>query len=478
MSQAAVAHSGLLKSSFGRPVWGRLSLSLRFLLAASIVVLIGMAVIGSWVAARIEDGVIKAASVAAQAYIDEFVAPQLQELARGAEISDSSKKALDQVLSPLATSKPILAFRIWQGRKVVYSNRKDVIGKVFPETEALAAAWKGIVVGELDHTSEEHLSGTVPAHTPVLEIYAPVRDRENPSNIVALAETYEVAADLKRELRTAQFQSWLLVGAVALAIMGSLFGIVHNGSRTIERQRVSLEQRISELSRLLAENGELRRRVNQANERMADTNERLLRRIGADLHDGPVQLLGLSLLKLGDLCEAIEEAKPEMLANTDAADIMRGALTEALQEIRNLSAGLPPPDIEKLSLKDTLQLAARKHQQRTGTTVRCELDINDVDVPFSMKTCLYRFAQEGLNNAFQHAGGAGQAVIARSDRGRLDVRIADEGPGLSGGRGGPKGGGQGLSGLRDRVESLGGTFEIISGIGKGTTLVARFGPDE
>jgi signal transduction histidine kinase len=478
MNQAAVVDSGLLKGLSGERRWGRLSLSLRFSLAASIVVLIGMGVIGSWVSARIEDGVIKAASVAAQAYIEEFVAPHLQELAAGTDISESHKAALDEVLSPHATSKPILAFRIWQGRKVVYSNRRDIIGKVFPETEALAAAWKGTVVGEFDHTSEEHLSGTVPSHTPLLEIYAPVRDREDASRIIALAETYEVAADLKHELSTAQFQSWLVVGAVTLAIMGSLFGIVHNGSRTIERQRRSLEERISELSRLLAENSELRRRVNQANERMADTNERLLRRIGADLHDGPVQLLGLSLLKLGDLCEAIEESNPQILANSDATDIMRAALSEAIQEIRNLSAGLSPPDIEKLSLKDTLQLAARKHKQRTGTEVRCELDIENVDVPFSLKTCLYRFAQEGLNNAFQHAGGAGQVVTARRRAGELEVRIADAGPGLAAGPGFSRGGGQGLGGLRDRIESLGGTFEIHSEIGKGTTLVARFGTVE
>jgi signal transduction histidine kinase len=447
---------------------------LKFSLAASVVVLIGMSVIGSWVSARIEEGVIKTGAAVAEDYIDDFVTPHLQELVRGTEISDEHKRAIDQVLSPHATSKPILAFRIWKGNRVVYSNRPDVVGKEFPETHALARAWKGTAVGELDHTSEEHLAGTVPPDTPVLEIYSPVRERGNPANVIALAETYEVAGELKEEMRSAQFQSWLVVGAVTLAIIGSLLGIVHNGSRTIDRQRASLEQRINELSRLLAENGELRRRVNQANERMAENNERLLRRIGADLHDGPVQLLGLTLLKLGDLCDSIEEVNPEILVKTDATETMRGALAEALQEIRNLSAGLAPPDTEKLSLRDTLELAATKHEQRTATAVRRQFELPDVAIPFSVKTCLYRFAQEALNNAYQHADGVGQAIVARCDRGRLEVEVADDGPGLPFGGAIRSGGGQGLSGLRDRVESLGGIFEIRSQEGKGTRLKAQF----
>ncbi len=422
-----------------------------------------MAVIGSWVSSRIEDGVIKNASTLADDYVHDFIAPHLQELAVGPDISDEHKQALDQLLSPHATRKPILFFRIWQGNTVVYSNQKEDIGKAFPETEALARAWKGSVVGEFDHTTEEHRSKSIPPNLPILEIYAPVRSADN-SRIIALAE-----------LTTVKFQSWLFVGFVTLAIIGSLFGIVHNGSRTIDQQRASLEQRIAELSRLLAENGELRQRVNQANERMAETNERLLRRIGADLHDGPVQLLGLSLLKLGDLCEAVEETNREILTRTDAAEIMRGALVETLQEIRNLSAGLAPPDIEKLSVRDTLKMVAGKHEQRTNTQVRCQLDMHDVSVPYPVKTCLYRFAQEGLNNAYHHAGGVRQALLATCDQDKLEVRVVDEGPGMAPHRQAGGTGGQGLSGLRDRIESLGGIFEITSAAGKGTCLVARFG---
>jgi len=102
-----------------------------------------------------------------------------------------------------------------------------------------------------------------------------------------VSEFYEDAEALKRNLFKANLQSWLAVALVTLAMLGALSGIAFRGSRTIEHQRVSLEQRISELSRLLSQNELLRNRLQQTSRRTAEINERYLRRISADLHDGP-----------------------------------------------------------------------------------------------------------------------------------------------------------------------------------------------
>ena len=82
-------------------------------------------------------------------------------------------------------------------------------------------------------------------------------------------------------------------------MMGLLAGIVLRGSRVIAQQRGALEQRIGELSQLLAQNVELRQRVQGAAARATALNERYLRRISAELHDGPAQLLALASLRLG-----------------------------------------------------------------------------------------------------------------------------------------------------------------------------------
>jgi len=469
---SAVSQFTRLPIALARAAWQRFSLSLKFSMAASIVVTVGMIVIGSWVSARIEDGVVSNAATAGGSYVENHIAPHLQELAAEDDISDEHKRALDRLLAPQTASKPILSFRIWKDNTVIYSDRQEHIGKTFAVTESLARAWRGAIVGEFDHLTDEHSAGHPMKGAPVLEIYAPVREHGS-NRIIALAETYELAGQLRAELTKAQVQSWFTVGAVTLVIIGCLFGIVHNGSRTIEKQRLSLEQRVAQLSRLLAENTDLRQRVDYANQRMADANERMLRQISADLHDGPVQLLGLALLKLGDFCEVIEETNEEILGKTDGPEVMRMALRETLHEIRQLSAGLAPPDVENLTVRETLQMVAKKHEQLTGSHVECDVNNLEVTVPFPIKTCLYRFAQEALNNAYRHAGGAGQTLRASNDRDAIEIKVSDQGPGTVVAESFNGAGSQGLSGLRLRVESLGGTFRIQSRPGQGTTLSAR-----
>jgi signal transduction histidine kinase len=79
-------------------------------------------------------------------------------------------------------------------------------------------------------------------------------------------------------------------------------------------------------------------------------------------------------------------------------------------------------------------------------------------LPVAAKICIYRFIQESLNNGYKHAAGLGQWVnIAQFDDG-IEVQVGDAGPGLSQLNSG--GSGIGLAGMRDRVESLGGTFSV------------------
>ena len=141
-------------------------------------------------------------------------------------------------------------------------------------------------------------------------------------------------------------------------MFGLLSGIVLRGSRTIDRHHESLEQRVGELSRLLAQNVDLRDRVQRASRRTAELNEQYLRRIGADLHDGrPSCWPGLNLPELDDL----------------------------------------PP-------RSLLKKAAEVHERRTRTTVEVEIQSAPDNLEKSMKICLYRFVQEALSNAFRHGG--------------------------------------------------------------------------
>jgi signal transduction histidine kinase len=203
------------------------------------------------------------------------------------------------------------------------------------------------------------------------------------------------------------------------------------------------------------------------NERLSESDKRFLRGLRADLHDGPLQLLALALMRLDQVRDAPASERPNQIA------LIRHLLTEAMQDIRHISAGLGPPEIDKASLKEALQMAAQSHQRRTGTNVRCEFSGPDRHVAVPLRVCIYRFVQEALNNAYRHAGGRGQAIIAWCDGSDVEVSVVDEGPGLVANMG-ASGSGKGLSGLYERIESLGGAFEVYSIPGKGTRLTARF----
>ena len=96
-------------------------------------------------------------------------------------------------------------------------------------------------------------------------------------------------------------------------------------------------------------------------------------------------------------------------------------------------------------------------------------------LPPSAKICIYRFVQEALNNAYRHGGGVGQRVVQSVDGDRVRIEVGDGGPGFDLSEIRPTS--IGLAGLRERIESLGGTFEI-DGAAPGTVVRMSLGIKE
>lgn len=453
--------------------WKALDLARQFMLVTSIALIIGMQFIGYWVAHRIGEGIIATHGVTAALYAESFVKSRTQELATQDTLSPESREALDRLILPRAMGQPIVGFRIWKGDTVVYSDKPEYIGKVFPPTKLRDMAWKGRLSVEYEEHAPDH-GPPLKADEALLEIYIPIRRSGGNNDIIALAETYQIAPELKRELRGAKIGTWIVVAGFTISMLLLQFMIVLRGSRTITEQRSALSDRITQLSRLLEENSALRDRAQEASRRVAEMNEQILRRIGSDLHDGPVQVLGMSVLRLDSLRDTVSSASADIVKEADV-DIaaLRGALRECLAEIRNLSSGLAPADIDRLSLADTLRVAAQRHERHTGTQVSVDLDPMPEGVSLAIKSCFFRLVQEGLTNAFRHAEGIGQQVTARRTGDVIEVAVLDRGPGLVATAEPDTDGGLGLAGLRDRVESLGGEFEFGPRPDGGMRLGAR-----
>jgi signal transduction histidine kinase len=452
----------------------RLSLVVRFALTGVAVILLAMSGIGLWVARTIEQRVVQNTATATAAYMESILEPMLQDLGRNPTLGRATIEAVDALLATTTIGRRVHSVKIWkEGGRIVYSSRAHLIGQTFPPTENLRAGWKGKVAAKLDDLRDDENALERAAGVSLLEIYAPIRSASD-SRVIAVAELYSKSEDLRRELREALVQSWLVVGSAGSAMLLALFGIVLGGSRTIDRQRLSLEEQVLELERLLEQNKTLRLRVENAYRRTTVLNERFLRRIGADLHDGPAQLLGLALLRL----EAVAGERTEPpAASSGAAREIRALLGDALGEIRSISAGLVLPELERATTNEAIELAIRGHERRTKSTVVRDLATKLPPRATEVTTCIYRLVQEGLNNAWKHSRGHGQTVRARLLLGDIvEVAVLDEGPGLDATRSYDKPKGIGLAALRERIETLGGVFVVEERASGGTRLGARFGP--
>lgn len=431
-----------------RSNWERLSLVQQFALMASIVVGSGMVVLGSFVSAEIEDHVVHNSAVATAFYVNSLDAPYLQGLTPESTLSEESLFALDNLFKSTELGRQIVSVKIWlPDMRIVYSTRHDFIGKTFSANPKLLKAFGGEVAAQFGSPVDEADAVERDLDVPLLEIYVPIHGKVA-KGTVAVAEFFTYAAPLRSELDTARLQSWIAVGGMALLQFVMLYGIVSRGNRTIESQRgVLLDARRASV----------------------ETNERFLRRVGAELHDGPAQLISLALLRLDGLrpLAAAENAKP------DEFEKIRAVLQDGLREIRHLSAGLAPPHLDSLALCKVVDLAVRQHEQRTGTVVKATIDMLPANMSSLHKVCIYRFVQEGLNNAYRHAGGAGQTVQVINNDDELSVEVADSGPGFSSLKN-EGSDGLGLAGLRDRVESLCGIFSVDTQPGRGTTIRALF----
>jgi len=447
----------------------RLTLSQRFAATGGIVMLMAMVTIGLWVTRSIERNVIDNSADATALYMDSFIAPLAQELVVADTLSIGPIRAIEEMLGGSELGKRIVAVKIWKvGGLVAYSDDAAIVGKRFQPSESLTAALSGRVMAELDDLSNEENSAERAKGMPLLEIYSPLRQAYS-GRILGAMEIYENATDLEAALDSTRLQTWAIVAAVTLAIGSALFGIVHSGSRLIASQAEALKGKIVETERVSEQNRRLRLRVERASRRVSEVNERTLRRIGAELHDGPKQLIGLAALRLG----AIGTAKDDDARQRDIA-IVSSALAEALRDIGLVCADLSAPDIEALTITDVLRRVAAAHGFRTGTPV--DLDLVEITLPVAeaVRIGAYRFTQEALNNAFWHAGGVGQKVACGLDGSDLWIRVTN-GPGTPA-RGQEAGShGLGLPGLRDRIESLGGRFSFVRTGDRGAVAEMRVG---
>ena len=207
--------------------------------------------------------------------------------------------------------------------------------------------------------------------------------------------------------------------------------------------------------------------------RLVETQESERHRIARDLHDQiGQQMTGLrfKIERAASMLDAGHPALGELEALRDLAEKMDS-------DVSFLSWELRPTELDVLGLSDALRSFTSEwsRQYKIEAEFHTLQTVTDEKLPTDLETSLYRITQEALNNVMKHASANKVSVLFHHSTTGISLVIEDDGKGFVPDvkLRGPGAGGLGSVGMRERSELLGGTFEIESFPGRGTTVVCR-----
>lgn len=440
-----------------------LSLSVQFLLAGGLVMAGAAYLMGSWVTERIEEGVVENTGISAALYIEGLLPHDVFTNLDQSQITDETRAALQKVFREGIVSERIATYNVWgPNGLVIDSHRPELVGRTFEVSDDLQSAWNGNVASGFEKL-EVHADQTdIMLGVPLLEVYVPVRDTQT-GQVIVVVEFYQHAATLEAELLQARGDTWELVFQIFFFSGLLLFSVVLAGDRLIGRQRVMLENQLNESRQLSRRVSELRTDVLKAAQRSTAQSERIMQRIGQDLHDGVAQHLSLASLRL----------EGAGLAASQDAETVTNALGNAMTELRAISRGLALPDLERLGLVECAKQAVDDHNKNFTASVTVTTDMSPQKfAPLATNIGVYRFIQEALSNVHRHADATDCEVTTRLAGDSIVVTVSDNGKGFDPDKqiGVREDGGQGIPGLMDRAATLDGKVTVVSRPGDGTKI--------
>jgi signal transduction histidine kinase len=286
-------------------------------------------------------------------------------------------------------------------------------------------------------------------------------------NIVTLVSRTGRAARLDGGVRDSG-SAWRFAGGqeihsrigAPIVVAGRLWGVMASAWPAPERMPIGVEGRVKEFTELVATavaNADGRAQLTASRARIVAAADDARRRIERDLHDGTQQRLVSLALELRGAEATVRPEQEELRAQL--AHVARG-LAAATEDLQRISRGIHPAILSEGGLGPALKSLARRSPIPVDLNVR-----TDGRLPQPTEVAVYYVVSEALTNAAKHAHASRVRVDVTARDTLVELSIRDDGVG-----GADAGRGSGLIGLGDRVETLGGAFEIASPAGSGTFL--------
>jgi signal transduction histidine kinase len=197
---------------------------------------------------------------------------------------------------------------------------------------------------------------------------------------------------------------------------------------------------------------------------LVQAQEQERRSIARELHDGIAQTLSALLLDVGKAGK-LEDVAGMRLRLQEIAT----RTEHTVDAVRSLSLSLRPSMLDDLGLVPALEWQAREVGRNSGVDVQVQAEDSAGELPDAHRTCIYRVAQEALQNCVRHA--EAKHVRVGLERGKRSVvlRVEDDGKGFQSRRMR----GLGILGMEERTAQLGGRLRVQSEPGRGTVLAAE-----
>ncbi len=195
------------------------------------------------------------------------------------------------------------------------------------------------------------------------------------------------------------------------------------------------------------------------------------RRIAGDLHDGVGQALTSLLIGLRTIADA------EVLDSARLrASELREVVADTLEDVKRLVRGLRPSVLDDLGLKPALERLVSDAGKTLALDMSWDLAaLEGSRLPEQLELTVYRIVQESLGNIAKHAQAKTVHVALEREQGELIVRVQDDGRGFvaASAKALIAEGHMGLTGMTERAVLLGGSLNVDTQPGEGTTVIAR-----
>jgi two-component system sensor histidine kinase UhpB len=229
-----------------------------------------------------------------------------------------------------------------------------------------------------------------------------------------------------------------------------------------QQERLEALERVQEE---LVKQAELRREILRRTV-IAQEGERA--RIARELHDETSQTLTAFSVNMAALQNRLpEDSEIEILTKR-----ISGLSNQMAQGIYRLVHDLRPAQLDDLGLVPALRFLVDQAQSSMGLEVELSVEGANGRMDRLTETVLYRVAQEALTNVVRHAGTCAVKVLLVYDLESVQLVIKDHGQGFDVNQDHIPPHGLGLASMRERVEAVGGNFEVSSVIGSGTIVRA------